>query len=192
MTLEDVYFISQAIAAAAIVASLLFVGAQVKQASLRQKRETELNREELNNRVSMRLSEKEFGGLWFKASQQPERLTDEEIFRIYIAIRGLISGTRERFYEYKSGALRRELWEQSKGGLSILLTTPIFRATFLVCQKLAQPDPEFDAQFAEALSSPIRPFHADLIFQIRELATQPSVEDVSDVSKRRPKSALNE
>ncbi|MFN2100458.1 hypothetical protein [Altererythrobacter sp. MF3-039] len=169
MNLEAVYFISQVIAAVALVGSLVFVGIQIRQVSFRQKRETQQTREATTVEGLNKLTDPEVGDLWYKLVVNPDALSEAEISRAYFAVGSMMVVTRARFHDYKNGLLSEEHWLPLKGNVCYMLTSPGFRAIFTVSRQTAIADPEFDAEFAEVLEQPPTNAHKKVVMQIKQL-----------------------
>ena len=154
MSLEAIYFISQVIAAVALVGSLIFVGVQIRQVNQRQRREAKRRREEFITGTMSRWADDRFGPLFARGSAADTTLSDAEIARYHFSIVSLIISLRSRFDEHQEGLLSTADWEKLRGSIRFWLGSPGFRAVYLVSQKSLRPDPEFDAEFAEALAAP--------------------------------------
>ncbi len=172
MNLEAIYFISQVIAAVALVGSLVFVGIQIRQYSDTRRNEARLNREAAIVAGLDSLSEHETGELWRRCSAGMPDVTDSELSRFLYAVGSLLVSTRARFHEHKQGLLNDDEWRAHKGNIDYILTSPGFRAAFILNRDAAFPDPEFYAQFDDALAQPPDRSHEEAIAQLRELTAK--------------------
>ena len=155
MNLEAVYFISQVVAAVALVGSLVFVGIQIRQVSKAQRREAKRVRETVVNDAMSRMSDDAFGPLYVRGSQGDPTLSDAEIARYHIFANSMLILTRSRFEEFREGILPEADWQKLRGNIRFWLASPGFRATYMLSQVTSRRNPDFDAEFAEALSEPI-------------------------------------
>ena len=159
MNLEAIYFLSQVVAAVALVASLVFVGIQIRQVNLAQKREAKRVRELMVNDAMSQMTDNEFGPLFVRGCQGDSTLSDVEVARFNIFANSIILSTRSRFEEFRDGILPEGDWHKMRGNMRFWLTSPGFRACFLLSQSTTRSNPEFDAEFAEALAEPVADIH---------------------------------
>ncbi|MBX7540479.1 hypothetical protein [Qipengyuania sphaerica] len=155
MNLEAVYFISQVIAAVALVGSLVFVGIQIRQVSQQQRRDVKRAREVQILEMMAQLSKPDLGPLFLRASQGDPSLSDYELARYHIVVTSIIFATRLRFEEFREGILPKPEWEKFRANIGFWLAAPGFRAVYLVSHANMRPDPDFDDEFAAALAQPI-------------------------------------
>jgi hypothetical protein len=114
VTLEDINYIAQTIGVLAILASLVFVGIQVRQNS-------EITRAQVHQQISDTFtvyletmanhSNIIFGGARSRAGM--DSLTDEELLRFSFLMAGLFKIWENAFYQYKSGFLDERNWQSN-------------------------------------------------------------------------------
>ena len=115
MTLEAIYFISQIIAALAIVASLVFVGIQIRQntKATRAASAFEVNRMfgVVNVTAAQNIDESMFRAKVFDPDRTPEEFTEQEKARAATMALGLSQLWLAQFRMYREGSLSKEDWE---------------------------------------------------------------------------------
>ena len=114
MTLENINYIAQTVAAVAIFGSLVFVGVQVRQNSA-------IARAQVHQQISdaftvyLETMANHSGVVFAGTSSQQgmDRLSDEELLRFSFIMAGLFKIWENAFYQYKSGFLDERTWQSN-------------------------------------------------------------------------------
>lgn len=133
MSLEDAYFVSQIVAAVAIVASLLFVAIQLRQGDRTQRAAMHQARAERVIAFYTRLSD--LAPLMAKVSRAPETLTSEETWQLRSVIMMTILNLEDQLWQRKQGLLDAESVERTRAAARRIMAVPAMRAAWRM-QKL--------------------------------------------------------
>lgn len=110
-TLEQVYFISQIIAGAAVIVSLIYVGLQLKQNTRAMKQDSVKNIIESLRDATANLSQSEDKAeIAFAAFANPSSLTGAQKFRSYVMFQNLLSAFELVHFQQTEGALEEHHW----------------------------------------------------------------------------------
>lgn len=132
MTLEAVYYFSQIVAVIAILASLVFVGIQIRQSTEQAKR----NEAATRSAAAQSVHENFASWYLFAASNQydvdvvlrglqdPDQLNDEESALFMALFQALFSYSQNAFYMWHEGHLRDEIWNSWAMALVTIFSTP--------------------------------------------------------------------
>ena len=111
MSLEQIYFIGQTIAAISIVASLVFVGFQVKATSRAVRNATAQAVNDNYAQWYLSLSANDAAlATSLKAAKIFDDLSDLERAQFSTLMMALLCHTQNAFYQWKSGSLSTDLW----------------------------------------------------------------------------------
>ena len=127
MTLEDIYYISQIVAAVAIFGSLVYVAIQTRQNSqfirARAIWDAQTSIAEINDRLAD-------GGpisqLVYKLTTNPDSLTGFENYQMHRHFRGLIMRTEAQFALHRNGVLDAEVWRLRRRWFRGFMNNPKF------------------------------------------------------------------
>ena len=124
MTLEDFYFISQIAAALGIMASLVFVGLQVRQSTRQAKADAAQAVHDNFAKWYLSFSEHpHLSDIGVKGLPGLDNLTPQETMHFITSILAVISYTQSAFYKWREGDLDDELWRSwERSSLSYLDT----------------------------------------------------------------------
>jgi hypothetical protein len=128
MTLEDIYFISQIIAAIAIVASLIFVGLQIRQSDRIQRAVMHQARADRIIGVFRNAAEPHMLAASAKATQAPETMSVEEILSLRAGIMALVLNLEDQLWQHKQGLLDEQSVQRTKHAGARMMATPAMRA----------------------------------------------------------------
>ena len=132
MNLEDAYFISQIIAAVAIVASLIFVGVQLRQSDKTQRAAIHQARTDRVMNVFALMAQPNVVALSAKVTHKPEAITPEEL-RVLHTMMGMTDvNYQEELWQHKIGLLDRETLERTQVASSDFFALPAVRALWMV------------------------------------------------------------
>ena len=143
MTLEDIYFISQTIASVAVIASLVYLAIQTRQAARSSRAAMHESRATTVLRHIDKWTEADFSKVWFKGNTAAADMTDDEIRRYSGQVSGVIVMWEERFRQRREGMLDESRWASSELTISMMTRAPGFRA--IVALMRPRMDPEFGA-----------------------------------------------
>ena len=155
MTLEDFYFISQIAAALGIMASLIFVGIQVRQ-STEQARKAEAARradatqavhDNFANMYLTFVSNLEAADAAAKGLKEPDALSDGENMVLLSGLMAGMSYMQSAYFKWQAGDLSDELWQAWQNSQVSYLTTPGGKRFWL--GRKSNFHPEF-AEYVEA------------------------------------------
>jgi len=128
MTLEDIYFISQIIAAVAIVASLIFVGLQIRQSDRIQRAVMRQSRADRIIGVFRNAAEPHMLAASAKAAVSPETMSVEEIQSLRAGIMALILNLEDQMWQQKQGLLDDASVQRTKHAGARMMASPAMRA----------------------------------------------------------------
>jgi len=111
MNLEEIYFVSQIIAAIAIVASLLFVGIQVRLADQTRRIELIFARAARAIEHTMALASAENIGIWDRGMAGDPELTSDEFNRFRFLYAARMVGFEAVFLEHEARAIDADTFE---------------------------------------------------------------------------------
>jgi hypothetical protein len=137
MSLEDAYFISQIVAAIAIVASLIFVALQLRQSDRTQRAAMHQVRAERVIGFYTRLSD--MAPLMTKASRTPDKLTGEETWQLRSVIMMLILNLEDQLWQREQGLLDPESVERTRSAARRILSVPAMRAAWRIQKPMILP-----------------------------------------------------
>lgn len=132
MTLQAIYFISQVVAAIALIGSLIFVGVQVRQNTAQGKRQEAASRAAAAEAVH-----DNFAKWYMSTAEHPhlaevgakglrdfDELSDIEAMQFITSLMAVMSYTQSAFYKWRDGDLSDELWQSWEASSLSYFTTP--------------------------------------------------------------------
>jgi hypothetical protein len=125
MTLENMFYISQTVAAFAIVVSLLFVGLEVRHSNLESRHRT--IEDTLQNYRAARLSiidNSDVARVWISGLHNFTALDTADKVRFLLTADNLFNNVQSFFLHYRDGRLPRELYEPQRAVLDDFLGYP--------------------------------------------------------------------
>ena len=140
MTLEDIYFTSQTIASVAVIASLVYLAIQTRQAARSSRAAMHENRATTVLRHIDKWTEADFSQTWFKGNTAAAGMTDDEVRRYTTQASGVIVMWEERFRQRKEGMLDESRWVTSENTIMLLTRMPGFRAVVALARPRMDPD----------------------------------------------------
>jgi len=140
MTLEEVNYISQTIAAGAVIASLIYLAIQTRQAARISRAAMHENRAATILRHVDKQTEAEFSEIWFKGNSGVADMTDNEVRRYLLQVAGMVIMWEERFRQKKEGMLDQNRWAASENSIMLLTQSPGFRAVVTLFRPRMDPD----------------------------------------------------
>jgi hypothetical protein len=152
MPLEDINSVSQIVASAAVVASLIYLAQQTRQTARNQKALMHDSRVQMISRDFERMMDPAFSPVIMRGMAGDETLTDAEVTQFQLFARMLLLQWEERFRQRREGLLDSERWQSDEKGIRIFLNSPGYAAvTELVKVNL---DKEFAAWLQTVMNEP--------------------------------------
>lgn len=130
MTLEELYFISQTVAAVAIVASLFYVMLQLQAMHKNQRALIQQGRAQRNMAFALRQTEVEMAELLTKATSDDGwmSLNDVELTKLIGWTRGLLFHFEDSYLQHLDGLMDDRAFEAAKSSIITILSRPALRA----------------------------------------------------------------
>jgi hypothetical protein len=130
MTLEELYFISQTVAAVAIVTSLFYVMLQLREMHRNQRALIQQGRAQRNIAFALRQTEAEMAELLTKATSDDGwiSLNDVELTKLIGWTRGLLFHFEDSYPQHLDGLMDDRAFEAAKSSIVTILSRPALRA----------------------------------------------------------------
>ncbi|MEM8636759.1 MAG: hypothetical protein AAGF33_17470 [Pseudomonadota bacterium] len=129
MTLEALYYISQIVAVAAVLASLIFVGIQIRQNTEQAKDANRLAQAQMHQQiadgftqamlVSLQMEDETIENLFFTANT--DGASRAEMQKFSAVMMGLWKHLENVFYQYKQDFVADEYWQSTCNYMSLLI-----------------------------------------------------------------------
>ena len=130
MTLEDASLISQIIAAIAVVASLIFVGLQLRQNDKTQRAAMHQARADRIIGIFHHLAEPHMAAAMAKADQAPETMSAEELIQLRSFITVNVLSLEDQLRQQKAGLLDPAAVRRTRHFGKIIFSSPAVRAAW--------------------------------------------------------------
>lgn len=127
MTLEEIYWIGQTVAAVAVVVSLFYLALQTRQVARGQRSAMHLARSQEITAHLLRLSQPDMAAVLAKAARG-ERLDPAEFIQFASIISPMFDGIEEQHRQFKEGLVDASRWNATKENVRFLLRAPEMRA----------------------------------------------------------------
>jgi hypothetical protein len=141
MTLEQVFFVSQSIAAAAVVASILYLAREVRQSERVQRATMQQGRADRASKASLAMASAGLARIWQKGLSQKPDLTEEEFAQWALICRAAFLSGEDSYLQHKAGLLDEMAWGSYVAGVHFYMASPGMRAMWKVSSK------QFGAEF---------------------------------------------
>jgi len=148
MTLEQTFFLSQTIAAAAVVISIIYLARQVNQTERVQRAIMQQGRADRTSKTSLTMAHPELARIWQKGLSAEPDLTREEFVQWSLACRAAFLSGEDSVLQHKTGMLDEPAFRSYEAGARAFLAFPGFRAMWHVSR--VQYGPDFQ-QFVDSL-----------------------------------------
>lgn len=149
MTLEEIFYASQSVASVAVVASLIYLGLQVRGADRSQRAIMQQGRADRASNASLTVARAEFARLWEKGMAGDPTLTPEEVTQWLLLCRAVFLSGEDSYLQYRAGALDRAAFDSYCAGVRAFMSRIGFRAAW----KLSAP--QFGNDFREFVDKQI-------------------------------------
>jgi hypothetical protein len=131
MTLEELYYVSQIVAALMIFASLIFVGLQMRQSARNQRAVMHANRNQLITESLRLMGEPALARVYSAGAAAAPDMDALEVNQFVFLVRATLSSMQHQFLEWQEGLIDDARWKITRTALDNLLTSPGWRAAYL-------------------------------------------------------------
>ncbi len=136
MTLEQISHLSQSIAAIAVVASLVFVGVQIRQSEKTQRAAMHDNRLRVLRETMLHIASPGVTESFIKGSRGDANIPEDE-WTQYLLISLIQDITRaEQYRQFHEGLISADRWSQTQMTIAASMTLPGYRAIYQVNRPL--------------------------------------------------------
>jgi len=158
MSLEQVYYVSQVVAAAAIIGTLIYLAVQTQQTSKNQRAMMHWNRMLDRRDTTGRIGDPTFAPIWRAGMAADPQMDPTACHAFAWFVRGSLISYHEQFLEHRDGMIDDRRWKASWNGLKSQLDFPGYRAAYKLARVSLDPESEFvamvDALLVEANKTP--------------------------------------
>ena len=152
MTLEHVFFLSQTIAAVAVVVSIVYLAREVRQSERVQRAIMQQGRADRVSKTSLTMAHPDLARIWQKAlSAQPD-MTPAEFVQWSLLCRAAFLSGEDSVLQHKAGTLDEGSFRSYQAGAKAFMAFPAFRAMWQVSR--TQYGPDFQ-EFADRLMATV-------------------------------------
>jgi hypothetical protein len=135
MTLEQVFFVSQTIAAAAVVASILYLAREVRQSERVQRATMQQGRADRASTAALTVATAELARIWQKGLSPKPDFTREEFTQWALLCRASFLSGEDSYLQHKAGLLDEVAWGSYVAGAHFYMGCPGMRAMWKVSSK---------------------------------------------------------
>jgi hypothetical protein len=155
MTLEEIFYASQSVASIAVVASLIYLGLQVRGADRSQRAIMQQGRANRAANTSLTVAA-QLAHIWEKGMAADPTLTRDEVTQWLLLCRSAFLSGEDSYLQYRAGTLDRTAFDSYCAGMRAFMSRAGFRAAWkLSAAQFGKDFREFvDAQIAAAPISP--------------------------------------
>ncbi|HEY6325008.1 MAG TPA: hypothetical protein VIW73_00650 [Candidatus Cybelea sp.] len=130
MSLEHIFYVSQSIAAVAVVASLLYLAQQVRQADRVQRATMQQGRADRTSQASLAAANPDLARVFQKGAAGDQELTREEFTQWMLICRGLFLSGEDSFLQHEAGMLSNAAFDSYVAGVKFYFSMPGMRAAW--------------------------------------------------------------
>ena len=130
MTLEHIFYVSQSIAAVAVIASLLYLAQQVRQAERVQRATMQQGRADRTSQASLATANPELARVFQKGVAGDAGLTREEFTQWMLMCRALFLSGEDSFLQHEAGMLSDAAFDSYVAGVKFYFSMPGMRAAW--------------------------------------------------------------
>lgn len=149
MTLEEIYWIGQTIAAVAVVVSLFYLALQTRQVARGQRSAMHQARSHAIADDMLHLSQADMAAVLAKASRG-DALSEEEFTQFSAFMMAVFHNIEEQHRQYREGLLDETRWRATLDNMRLNLRSPAFRAMWRLLSK--RTGKEFAAVIDEVIA----------------------------------------
>ncbi|MEQ1819723.1 MAG: hypothetical protein ABL871_14050 [Terricaulis sp.] len=132
MTLEQISYLSQSIAAIAVVASLVFVGIQIRQSEKTQRAAMHTSRLGQIRETAFHIASPGITEGYSKALDADPETTPTEWMQFLFTTMAIEITRDEQYRQFREGLIGEERWSQTKATIVNSMTAPGFRALYQI------------------------------------------------------------
>lgn len=140
MTLEQISYLSQTIGAVAVVASLIFVGVQIRQSDKTQRALMHDNRLRVMRETMLHISSPGVTDSFIKGSNADPEISQTEFTQYFLLTLVQDLTRNDQYSQYRDGLISAERWNQSKATIVAMMTAPGYRAMYPLHRALFTSD----------------------------------------------------
>ena len=140
MTFEQISSVSQSIAAVAVVASLIFVGVQIRQGDKTQRAVMHDNRLRQIRETALHLASPGVTDSFIKGSAAAPDITETEWTQFFFASLVQDITRDEQYRQFREGLIGSERWRQTQATIVGSMTTPGYRAIYRLNRPFFSPE----------------------------------------------------
>ena len=130
MSLEHIFYVSQSIAAVAVIGSLLYLAQQVRQAERVQRATMQQGRADRTSQASLTLASSELVRVFQKGISGSADLTREEFTQWLWICRALFLSGEDSFLQHEAGMLSDAAFDSYVAGVNFYFSMPGMRAAW--------------------------------------------------------------
>lgn len=130
MSFEHIFYLSQSIAAVAVIASLLYLAQQVRQAERVQRATMQQGRADRTSQASLATASPELARVFQKGVAGDAELTREEFTQWMLMCRALFLSAEDSFLQHEAGMLSDAAFDSYVAGVTFYLSMPGMRAAW--------------------------------------------------------------
>ena len=140
MTLADISDLSQAIAALAVVVSLIYLALQTRQTARNQRAMMHSARAQSIRQSFSTIGDPSFGAIWRAGVEAAPDMSIDEAQQFALFVRGQFASFQEHFLDWRAGLLDDERWGATRNGMAGILAAPGYRAVYRLWRPTANAD----------------------------------------------------
>jgi hypothetical protein len=167
MSLEHIFYLGQSIAAVAVIASLLYLAQQVRQAERVQRATMQQGRADRTSQASLATANPELARVFQRGTAGDPELTREEFTQWMLMSRALFLSGEDSFLQHEAGMLSDAAFDSYVAGVKFYLLMPGMRAAWKLSE--GQFGSDFRAFGNAMLAQTKRSDTVDAYFQWRKL-----------------------
>ncbi|HVN69722.1 MAG TPA: hypothetical protein VMU38_08755 [Candidatus Binatia bacterium] len=130
MSLENVFYISQSVAAVAVIASLLYLAQQVRQAERVQRATMQQGRADRTSASSLAVASPQLARVFEKGIAGDPDMTREEFTQWMVICRALFLSGEDSFLQHEAGMLSDAAFDSYVAGVKFYMSRPGMRAAW--------------------------------------------------------------
>jgi hypothetical protein len=156
MTLEQIFFISQTIAAVAVVASIIYLAREVSQSERVQRATMQQGRADRASKAALATASPELARIWQKGTSWQPDLNEQEFTQWMLLCRAAFLSGEDSFMQHRDGLLDEPAFESYVAGVRYYMVFPGMRAIWKLTSKQFGPDFRafVDGMIAESATAP--------------------------------------
>lgn len=178
MSLEELYFVSQIMAAIAIVASLIFVGVQLRQAERTQRAAMHQSRTQRGMDMALRSTDAELVSALGYIIRRDAAATNDHVMQINGLLRAMILNLDDVAWQQKAGLLDQATLDNTVAPMQRLFSLPGLRALWQMARTTYAPETAVLVDRLVIANTPLTPT-VDPVFVWRAIAAQVAPPPVS-------------